>query len=390
MPILALNAGSSSVKFALFDAGAPEPFASGRVDLEQESIDYPAAAARAIDAAADAAKDRGGIQAAGHRIVHGGPVFRSATLLDPQVESALAGLASLAPLHNPPALAVLHEARGRLPGIPHVAVFDTAFFAELPQRAHVYPVPWEWYEEKGIRRYGFHGLSHEGSWLRAADLLRPSAPPRRLVTCHLGQGCSAAAIAGGKPKATTMGLTPIEGLMMGSRSGSVDPGILIELLRRGPFDADALEDALVRRSGLLGVSGVSSDFRRVEEAAAGGHARARLALDMYADRVSSAIGSLATVLGGLDALVFTGGVGEHSSALRAAACGPLGFAGVRLDPARNASAVADAEIGETGAPVRVFALKAREEWMIAKQTLTACPLLFGRQEESSPWTPSHS
>jgi acetate kinase len=369
VPILALNAGSSSVKYALFEGGEREPFASGVVDLERESIGYGEAADRAVAAAREAA-DSGGfrsIDAAGHRIVHGGSRFRSSVLIDSVVEKAIGDLAALAPLHNPPALEVLGAARRALPDVPHVAAFDTAFFSDLPQRAHVYPVPWEWYSDHGIRRYGFHGLSHEGSALRVAELTK-ERPARRLVACHLGQGCSAAAIEDGTAAATTMGLTPIEGLMMGSRSGSIDPGILIEMMRAEgeSLDAKALESALLHRSGLLGVSGVSSDFRKVEAAAREGNARARLALEMYADRISSAIAALASVLGGLDALAFTGGVGEHSGSLRAAACERLAFMGVRLDPERNAAAAADAEIG--GGPVRVFALRAREEWMIARET----------------------
>ena len=361
MPILALNAGSSSVKYALF---------------ERESIGYGEASDRAVAAARKAAGSAGPhpIGAVGHRIVHGGSRFRSSVLIDGAVEKAIGELAALAPLHNPPALEVLAAARHALPDVPHVAAFDTAFFSDLPRRAHVYPVPWEWYSGHGIRRYGFHGLSHQGSALRVAELTK-DRPARRLVACHLGQGCSAAAIDDGNAAATTMGLTPIEGLMMGSRSGSIDPGILIEMMRveSEGLDAKGIESALLHQSGLLGVSGVSSDFRKVEAAAREGNSRARLALDMYSDRICSAVAALASVLGGLDALAFTGGVGEHSASLRAAACERLSFLGVGLDPERNAAAEADAEIG-AGA-VRVFALRAREEWMIVRETrrVTASP-----------------
>jgi acetate kinase len=367
VPILALNAGSSSVKYALFEGESAEPSAAGTIDLERESIGYDDAGARAVE---EARKSGGGVvEAVGHRIVHGGSRFHESVRIDAAVESAIAELASLAPIHNPPALAVLGAARRALPDVPHVAAFDTAFFADLPERAHVYPVPWDWYARRGIRRYGFHGLSHEASALRVAELTGAGGRPApRIVACHLGQGCSAAAIRDGRPAMTTMGLTPIEGLMMGSRSGSIDPGILIEMTRAGGLDADRLEAALLHESGLLGVSGVSSDFRKVDEAARDGHSRARLSLDMYADRVCSAIAALASALGGLDALVFTGGVGEHSASLRAAACERLSFAGVALDPAANAEAKADAEIGAAGSPVRVFALRAREEWMIARET----------------------
>ena len=368
MPVLALNAGSSSVKYALFEGDSAEPLASGLVDLERESIGYEEAGSRAVEAARKAAESPGSrpIEAVGHRVVHGGSIYRASVLIDAAVEGSIAELADLAPLHNPPALAVLKAARRALPGVPHVAAFDTAFFSGLPQRAHVYPVPWAWYEEHGIRRYGFHGLSHQGSSIRVAELTK-DRPARRLVACHLGQGCSAAAIADGEAAATTMGLTPIEGLMMGSRSGSIDPGILIEVTRREGLDAAAIESALLHESGLKGVSGLSSDFRKVEAASADGNPRARLALEMFADRVCSAIAALASVLGGLDALVFTGGVGEHSASLRGAACERLSFMGVLLDRGRNAAAQADSEIG--AGPVRVFALRAREEWMIARETL---------------------
>jgi acetate kinase len=367
VPVLALNAGSSSVKYAVFEGDSSEPLAAGLVDLERESIDYGEAGARAVEEVRRVVEGSGSrrIEAVGHRVVHGGSRYRASVVIDSAVESSIADLAALAPLHNPPALAVLKAARKALPDVPHVAAFDTAFFSSLPRRVHVYPVPWAWYEEHGIRRYGFHGLSHQASSIRVAELTK-DRPARRLVACHLGQGCSAAAIENGQAAATTMGLTPIEGLMMGSRSGSIDPGILIEMTRREGLDDAAIESALLHDSGLKAVSGVSSDFRKVEAAAAEGNPRARLALDMYADRVGSAIASLASVLGGLDALVFTGGVGEHSASLRAAACERLAFMDVVLDQDRSSAAQADAEIG--AGPVRVFALRAREEWMIARET----------------------
>ena len=364
MPVLALNAGSSSLKFALFRADEAAPVIAATIDLEREAVDFGAAAARAVAQARSAAEPFGGIAAVGHRVVHGGERFRSAVRLDAAVEKEIARLSELAPLHNPPALAVIAAARAALPDVPQTASFDTAFFSGLPRRAHVYPLPWEWYSERGIRRFGFHGLSHQSAALRTAELF-PSA--RRVVTCHLGQGCSAAAVESGAAVATTMGYTPIEGLMMGSRSGSVDPGILIDLLRRDAVDAKGLETALLHESGLLGVSGVSSDFRKVQAAADGGNERALLALEMYGDRVRGAIGSLAATLGGLDALVFTGGVGEGSSRMRAAVCEGLGFAGVRLEAGRNDAPAGGAEVSPAGAPVRVLVLPAREEWMIARE-----------------------
>ncbi|MEP6769494.1 MAG: acetate/propionate family kinase [Acidobacteriota bacterium] len=371
MSVLVFNAGSSSLKFALFHGEGREPAAKETIDLERESIAYPAAVARALARVGPEILPPASLEAVGHRIVHGGERFREPVLFDAAIERELSSLIEIAPLHNPPALEVLKAARGALPKIPHVAVFDTAFFAELPLRAQVYPLPWEWRAEWGIRRFGFHGLSHEYAALRAAELTDDRARaradvPLRIVSCHLGQGCSAAAVAGRRPVATTMGFTPLEGLMMGTRSGSVDPGILPYVLRVAGWSAEQLEDALNRKSGLLGLSGVSSDYRKVEEAAASGDPRAGLALDLYADRVRDAIASLAATLGGLDVLLFTGGVGEHSASLRSAACAPLAFMGIALDGARNAAgSPEERNLAAAGAAVEVFAIHAREEWMIA-------------------------
>ncbi|MDQ2869226.1 MAG: acetate/propionate family kinase [Acidobacteriota bacterium] len=367
MPVLVFNAGSSSLKFALFAGEGREPAASDTIDLERESIAYPAAVERALDRLAPEQRATGSLEAVGHRIVHGGERFREPVLFDAALERELAALDEIAPLHNPPALEVLKAARAALPAVPHVAVFDTAFFAELPLRAQIYPLPWEWRTEWGIRRFGFHGLSHEYAALRASELTeRRTEAPLRIVSCHLGQGCSAAAVSGRRPVATTMGFTPLEGLMMGTRSGSVDPGILPHVLRVAGWSAEELEDSLNRKSGLLGVSGVSSDYRKVEEAAAAGNPRARLALDLYADRVRDAIASLAAALGGLDVLIFTGGVGEHSASLRSAACANLAFMGVTLEGGRNAAGSSDERnLAAAGEPVEIFAIHAREEWMIA-------------------------
>ncbi len=370
MPVLVFNAGSSSLKFALFSGEGREPAASGTIDLERDAIEFPAAVQSALERLAPDLAPPARLDGVGHRIVHGGERFQEPVLFDDALERELASIAEIAPLHNPRALEVLKAARGFLPDAPHVAVFDTGFFSTLPLRSRVYPLPWEWHTEWGIRRFGFHGLSHEYSALRASEMTGGRiGAPLKIVSCHLGQGCSAAAVSGHTPVATTMGFTPLEGLMMGSRSGSVDPGILPHVLRVAGWQADELEDALNRRSGLLGVSGVSSDYRQVESAADSGNARARLALDLYADRVRDAIAAMAAALGGVDALLFTGGVGEHSASLRAAACGSLGFMGVTLDPARNAAASSeDRKISREGSSVEIFAIQAREEWIVARKT----------------------
>jgi len=327
------------------------------VDTEE-----PAAALERSLASFDLAR----VRAVGHRVVHGGVLYLESVEIDDEVATALEGLAGLAPLHNPPAIATIARARELLPNAPHVAVFDTAFFAELPPRAHVYPLPYEWHTDWGVRRFGFHGISHAYCAGRAHELIGTPGQDVRIVVCHLGQGCSASAVAGAKAQATTMGFTPMEGLMMGSRSGSVDPGILLHALRRG-VGVEELDAALNRRSGLLGVSGVSSDYRKVEAAARQGNERARLALEIYADRVREAIGSLAATLGGLDAIVFTAGVGENSVSLRASVCEGLEFLGLNLDRARNESCEPDSDVATTDSPGRILVIHTRENLMIARE-----------------------
>jgi acetate kinase len=358
-PVLVFNAGSSGLKFAFFERGSEKETASGTIGKAP-----PAGAVSEILAKIPA----NSIEAVGHRFVHGGTQFREGALVTPRVRSSIERLSELAPLHNPPALAILESAQRALPGVPHVAVFDTAFFADLPERAAVYPLPWEWHEKWGVRRFGFHGLSHAWCAERAAELLGRPAESLRLVSCHLGNGCSAAAVRGGKPVATTMGFTPLDGLMMGSRAGSVDPGILLYVLRHKGVGLDDLDRILNHESGLNGVSGVSPDFREVEAAAAAGHARARIALEIYADRVRQAVGAFAVTLGGLDALVFTAGVGEHAASLRASACGGLDVLGLVLDADKNARAVPDADVAAAGSAARILVLHTREELMIARET----------------------
>jgi len=284
----------------------------------------------------------------GHRIVHGGERYREPVLVDDEVERELGALAELAPLHNGPALEAIRAARRAVPGVPHVAVFDTAFHATLPPEASTYALPRRFREEWGIRRFGFHGLSVQ--W--AAERVWA----RRLVVCHLGGGCSVTAVRDGRSIDTTMGFTPLEGPPMATRSGSVDPGALLHLLRRGLLSADELEHALEYESGLVGLGG-SDDPRKLEDSEA---------LAVYTYRIAQAIGAMAVALGGLDALVFTAGVGEHSSVVRAAVCARLDFLGVRLDAEANASAEPDAEIAPPGAPARVVVLRAREDIVIAR------------------------
>jgi acetate kinase len=253
--------------------------------------------------------------------------------------------------------------------VPQIAVFDTGFHHNMPLSAATYPGPYEWFEQ-GIRRYGFHGINHQYCAGRAAELLGKDLNSLKLVTCHLGNGCSLAAIREGRSVDTTMGFTPLEGLMMGTRSGSVDPGILTYLMRRRRFLDEQLDDVLNKKSGLLGISGISSDMREVLAASKKGHERAKLALDMYVHRLQSGIGAMIAVLGGIDALVFTAGVGENSPEVRAAACDNFAFLGLRLDHEKNAQSPMDADkdrdISTLDSTVRVLIIRAQEDWMIAR------------------------
>jgi acetate kinase len=291
------------------------------------------------------------VEAVAHRVVHGGGLHEP-TLIDDDVEARLSALVELAPLHNRPAMDAIAEARRAFPGIPHVAVFDTAFHATIPALAATYALPEEWRHD--IRRYGFHGLSVQ--W--ASERVRAS----RLVVCHLGGGCSVSAVRDGRSVDTTMGFTPLEGVPMATRSGSVDPGALLYLLRHGVSVAE-LDDAIEHRSGLLALSGMSADVAELERARDGA---AAFALSVFAYRVAGAVGAMAVSLGGLDALVFTAGIGEHSSRVRGDVCARLRFLGVELDDARNDAAEADTEIASADALVRVVVIRAREELVAAR------------------------
>jgi acetate kinase len=329
--ILVVNAGSTSLKLSLVDA---------------HDLSTPVASLDALP---------GGIEAVAHRVVHGGTVFREPVVVDALAEHELAALAELAPLHNAPALAALHEARRALPDVPHVAVFDTAFHATIPEQAATYAVPRRWREEWGIRRYGFHGLSVQ--W--AAE----QVPVPRLVVCHLGGGCSVTAVRDGRSVDTTMGFSPLEGVPMATRSGSIDAEIVLHLLRTGTLALEEVEAALERESGLKGLSGLSG---RVEELERSEAPEAGLALSVFAYRVAGAVAASAAALDGLDALVFTAGVGERSAPVREAVCARLGFLGVELDAEANGSAVPDAEVGLEGSTVRVVVLGAREDVVAAR------------------------
>ena len=362
---LALNAGSSTLKAALYelepaarlaDPGAPR----WRADVEWDPTDGEVAAQELLG------RVPGDVDVIGHRIVHGGQRFRRPERITPGAKEAIGALAAWAPLHNAAALRGI-EAAERFAGAatPQVAVFDTAFHVDLPRGASTFAGPREWLE-RGLRRFGFHGISHEYAAHRAARLLGRPLAALRLITCHLGSGCSLAAVRDGRSADTTMGFTPLDGLVMGTRSGALDPGLILHLLRQPGASVDTLDALLNHRSGLRGLSGGSGDLRDVLRARAAGDPAAELAFEVYVHRLRSQIGAMLGALGGLDGIVFTAGVGENSAAVREAALAPFEFLGVRLDAERNAQAEPDADVAAPGAPVRVLVVRAREEWAIAR------------------------
>jgi acetate kinase len=391
MNILLLNAGSSSLKCTLMEhaegrivaraladwAGSETRYQyagpDGREHSEKVSWRGHAEAVRRflhdlMHAEPIALPERSALAAVGHRVVHGGQ-FTSSVRITPEIRSRLTALTDLAPLHNPPSLATLAAAEAELPGVPQVAVFDTAFHTTLPPEAYTYPVPGSWTRDWGIRRFGFHGLSHAYCSHRAAELLGHPLEALRLVICHLGHGCSASAVDGGRCVDTTMGFTPLEGLMMATRSGSIDPSIVLHVQQRHGLTAEQVEAALNRESGLLGVAGLSADMRQILDAVHAGHPQAQLALAMYTRRVRQAIGALAVTLGGVDALVFTAGVGEHAGQVRETICDGLECLGLELDASVNAACRPDADVARRGSRGRILVIATREDVTMLREVI---------------------
>jgi acetate kinase len=357
MRVLVVNAGSSSLKLRLLEDD----------DRLAASVDLPPPDDAGVEKALETAlRAFGRIDAVGHRVVHGGTEFREPVVVDRVVRARLEALTDLAPLHQPKSLAGLDAVSAVLPELPAVACFDTAFHASIPEAAATYALPAEWRARWGIRRFGFHGLSHAYASRRVGQLWDEPLPrPFRVVTCHLGAGASLAAVLDGRSIDTTMGLTPLEGLVMATRSGSVDPGLVLWLQTHGGLSADEVMNGLDRRSGMLGLAG-SADMREVIAAAARREPAATLALDIYLHRLVGLVAAMAAALGGLDALVFTGGVGEHAPVIRARAVQRLAFLGVGLDQTANENGPADREIGPPRNPVRTFVVEAREDLEIAR------------------------
>jgi acetate kinase len=359
MRVLVVNAGSSSLKLRVLDD----------VEAVVASADLgPVGSGTDTAEVAGAVAGFGSIDAVGHRIVHGGTAFSGPVRIDAGVVARLEALTDLAPLHQPKSLAALAAVGSVLPDVPAVACFDTAFHATLPPSAATYALPGPWRRRWDLRRFGFHGLSHGYAARRAAELLGRPAHGLRLVTCHLGAGASLAAVLDGRSVDTTMGFTPLEGLVMATRSGSLDPGLVLWLADHVGMPPAEIASTLEHRSGLLGLAG-TGDMRAILERATGGDPDATLALGVYVHRLRSSIAAMTASLGGLDAIVFTGGVGEHSPAIRAAAAEGLGYLGIALDPVRNAEASGDGdgEIGEPDAPVRALVIVAREDVAIARE-----------------------
>jgi acetate kinase len=373
---LALNAGSSTLKACLYKLASGVSLATPPAPIWRRQLNWSpgaagdGAAARLLrelwegTEALLAGPDE--IDVVGHRVVHGGTRFVSATAIGGEVKQQIAALAALAPLHNLAALSGIEAAENSLvPGTPQVAVFDTAFHANLPAPAYTYAGPKEWLDA-GLRRFGFHGINHEYVAHRTAHILGRSTDSLRMITCHLGSGASLAAVRDGRSVDTTMGFTPLDGLAMATRSGSVDPGLLLHLLRSGGTSPEELHDVLNRGSGLAGLSGTNGDMREVLAAREQGDTRAQLAFDVYVHRLRRCIGAMLPSLGALDAIAFTGGVGEHSAAVRQEALEPFRFLGVDLDDAANTTSTVDVDIATPHSRVRVLVISAREEWAVAR------------------------
>jgi len=393
MKILVLNSGSSSQKACLYEVGdvlpdnPPVPLWEGRIEWnggaavislrnakgasKKEVVKISSrelllrdllstlwsGQMRSIASATE-------IDAVAHRVVHGGERFRNPVFVTKEVCSALADLSQFAPLHIEAELQGINTIADLIGDVPQFAVFDTGFHRQMPLVAQTYPGPYEWIKA-GIRRYGFHGINHQYCATRAAQLLGKDLKSLKIVTSHLGNGCSVTAIESGRSVDTTMGFTPLEGLMMGTRSGSVDPAILVFLMREHGLTADEVDDLLNKKSGLLGISGLSGDMREVLAAMHGGNERAKLAFDLYVYRLRTAIAGMAAVLEGMDALVFTAGVGENSSEVRFATCKGLSFLGVTLDAQKNEKPSLDADISDPDSRVKVLVVQAQEDWAIA-------------------------
>ncbi len=392
MKILVLNCGSSSLKYQLIDMDTEAVMAKGlceRIGIEGSRLkhqpagkddvifndymqDHSVAVKMVLDALTDAnhgvVKSMKEINAVGHRVVHGGEYFASSVIIDDAVKEALQKCCELAPLHNPANLIGIEACEKIMPGVPQVGVFDTAFHQTMPERAYLYAIPYEYYEKYKIRRYGFHGTSHRFVSEEAAKMMDRPYDQTKTITCHLGNGGSICAVRNGKSIDTTMGFTPLEGLVMGTRAGDVDAAVITFLMEKENLTPQEMDNILNKKSGVLGISGVSSDFRDVEEASEHGNERAGMALDVFAYKVAKRIGAYAAAMNGVDCIVFTAGLGENSASTRRLICDYLGYLGVHIDSYNNSLRGKAIDISTPDSRVRVFVIPTNEELVIARDT----------------------
>ncbi len=392
MKILVLNCGSSSVKYKLIDTEGENVLAEGGVEKiglhdgflkykladgskaikELGLVDHKGAVKAVLDILTDpelgCIKSYDEIDAVGHRVVHGAEKFSKSVLLTDEVIQQVKDCYDLAPLHNPANVTGIEAVEEILPGIKQVGVFDTAFHQTMPAKSYLYALPYRFYTEDGVRRYGFHGTSHRYVSARVCEILGVDINTQKIITCHIGNGGSITAVLNGKSVDTSMGLTPTEGLMMGTRVGDVDPGALTFLMKKHNLSVDELQKIINKESGVMGVSELSSDMREIESAVKNGNERAKLALDMYEQRITKYIGAYAAEMGGVDIIVFTGGVGENQTGLRANVCAPLAFMGVTLDLEANKERGTEKVISSADSKVKVVVVPTDEELMIARDT----------------------
>ncbi|WP_314970833.1 acetate kinase [Peptostreptococcus stomatis] len=394
MKVLVLNCGSSSLKYQLIDMENEAVLCKGLVErigiegsilkhekegldgkhlVEQPMKDHKDAIGHVLSAVADpavgAVKEMKEIDAVGHRIVHGGEKFASSAVLTDEVIAAIKDCSDLAPLHNPANLMGVEACKAILPDVPMVGVFDTAFHQTMPEKSFMYGLPHELYKKHGVRRYGFHGTSHLYVSQKAAEMLGKKPEDLKIITCHLGNGASITAVDGGKSVDTSMGLTPLEGLIMGTRCGDIDPAIIPFVMKKEGLDADGVDKLMNKESGVYGMTGISSDFRDIEDAAAEGNQLAINALDAYAQRVKKYIGAYAAEMNGVDAIVFTAGLGENGIGMREMICADMDFMGIKLDPEKNDVRGKDRIISTDDSRVKVLLIPTNEELMIARDTL---------------------
>ncbi len=394
MKVLVLNCGSSSLKYQLIDMSNEAVLCVGLVErigidgsilkqekdgvegkyiVEQPMKNHEDAIKLVLDAVLDptygGVKEMNEIEAVGHRVVHGGEKFASSVVITEDVENAIKECIDLAPLHNPANIMGIDACKAILPGVPMVAVFDTAFHQTMPKKSYLYGLPHELYTKYGVRRYGFHGTSHKYVSQRAAAMLGKNIEDVKIITCHLGNGASIAAIDGGKCVDTSMGFTPLEGLIMGTRCGDIDPAIIPFLMRKENLDADGIDNIMNKQSGVYGMTGISSDFRDIEDAAANGEEKAQVALDAYAQRVKKYIGSYAAEMNGVDAVVFTAGVGENGIDMREAIASNMEFLGMELDKEANKVRGKERVISTENSRVKILLIPTNEELVIARDTV---------------------